>query len=438
MADTASRFLARYDRPPPAAFTKAQADASKLTFRSLLTYPCTDLAGDYVVPAGCDFGPHRADPAIDLEHGRDPYVKGRPVAWARASFEDPGAPYAVEMVRLNFADPGKPDDWHTVPVGTEYFKSADRVSMQVFALREQGILPAASLEFDLVPGCFKAIGWSELERRKAYHFDRVAVRRWTVCARGVNPGALTIGKSLPAERAEQVPPALAKILSDKRVNVGGLAEPLCEVIYKALSARPLPDLSAGSTGPPQRTTVPVEKAMQQTQTGTADADLATSAETGALEDAQSAAPAKPTVQAHYDFAQGLIDLIDMAETQLQASEHLKGKAFLQKKLEQIRALAEDVKAMGDKIDGELAGKKPADGDEEEPVGKPIDTDDDGVMKGIRAPYKKAIKRFTLADLAAAGTATATHNPNPPPAADPTQVAALASAVERLSRKLKFI
>lgn len=111
------------------------------------------------------------------------------------------------------------------------------------------------------------------------------------------------------------------------------------------------------------------------------------------------APAKPTVQAHYDAAQSLLDIVDKAEMDLQSSEHVKGKAFMQKKLEAIKKLAEELKGMGDKIDAELSGKMDdeaePDGDEdgEEP------SDDDGDAPGDdeaddegdddNKPFKKA-------------------------------------------------
>lgn len=388
-----SLFAAKYPRTPaPKRIAKALgADTSKLTFTSLLSYPCTDLAGDYVSTSGCDFTPHKADPAIDLEHRRHPQIKGMPVAWARESLSEPGAPYSVEMVALDFGADAEPPGRHVVPVGTEFFDKSCKVSMQVFALREQGVLPASSLEFSLVPGCYKAIGWSDLENREAYHFDRVRVHRWTVCEKGVNPGALLVGKSVPST---QVPSPLGKILQDRRVNVGGRYEPLHGLILKAL-------LPADTHA--KRSTVRVEKGMYDE---TPD-ELETQDEAMAdapLEPDGDEAPAKPTVQAHYDVAQGLTDLIAAAEAALEASEHVKGKQFLTKKLDQIRALAEDVKAMGDKIDGELSGGKgEPDGDEaseddSEPIGGEIETDDDGVMKGLRPVYRKAIKRVTFAEI----------------------------------------
>jgi hypothetical protein len=391
----------RLARPLPASFAKSRrTSTSGMWAKALLTAPYPDLAGDVVVPAGIDFTAHRSHPAIDLEHGRDPAARSEPVAWARDTLAEPGGAYALEWHTLDFGEPGAPDR-QRVPVGTSYFDKSSRLSTQTFALVEQDALPAVSIEFRAVPGFCKALGRSPLEDRDAYRFDRAELVRWSVCARGVCPHALTltdgVRKSLSAS-APQVPPALAQIVRDGRVNVGGRWEALHPAIAKALGA------------PPRSATVRVEKSMNDDQ-------LATPAETAAADMPQpdvadAGPPAKPTVQAHYDFAQGLLDLIDQAEAQLESSEHMKGKQFLTKKLEAIRGLAEDVKAMGDKIDGELSAKdeaEPGDDGDEEPVGDEIDTDDEGVMKGIRGVYRKAIKRFRLADLEAPA-------PTPPPPA----------------------
>jgi hypothetical protein len=426
---TAPRYLAKYAAPPPPAFLKAPANSVALTFKSLLTYPMHDLAGDYVVPSGCDFTPHAEDPCIDLEHRRHPMVKGMPVAWARESLGEPGAPYAVEMVKLNFAGEGNPADWHTVPVGTEFFNKSCRVSMQVFALRESGGLPASSLEFSMVPGFYKAIGWSEMERRDAYYFDRVAVQRWTVCERGVNPGAMTLTKSRTAP--PQVPCVLGKILADKRLNVGGTYEPLHGYILKALAPE----------GPPaKRTTVRVEHKAMDPLTAPQDDELTTTNEDAVEE---MAPPAKPTVQSHYDLAQGMLDLIDQAEAQLEGGEHVGGKKFLMKKFEKLRADVEDIKANGDKIDAELSKKggdaEPEDGDEEDdPLPEPVEKDGDGVMKGIRPVYRKAIKRFRLADLVAAPPARTVAKSANEPELTPEQEAALTRRLARAERRLGYV
>jgi hypothetical protein len=432
-------YLARWSARPPRSFAKSRVDTSALTAKTLLTYPVKDLAGDYVRPEGCDFSSHKLDPSCDLEHGRHPHVKGMPVCWARESLSKPGAPYAVEMVRLNFAADGKAADYHTVPVGTEYYDKSCPVSMQVFAMREDGSLPASSLEFKAVPGCYKSLGRSPLEPRNAYDFQRADVIRWTVCAQGVNPGALIVEKSLRG----QVPPSLGKILSDRRVNVGGKWEPLHGAILKAL----LPYAEAAN-----RTTVRVEKAMfdededamagMDTDTGTDELTPAVEVETdAAVEDVTNEdMPASNGVTALYSHAQGLIDLCEQLDADLENTDSAELYKEGKKLCDMAKALAEKVKAAGDKHDSKLAALKGG-AEEEAPeveteeadeyeAEADMETDDDGVFKAVRGVYRKAlVKRFRESDLkpakAVEKAGELTHD----------EAAALLARIERATKKL---
>lgn len=242
--------MSRYTRP---ARTLYKADTRRLCVQSVLSWPYPDLAGDVVDLDGIDFTPHQSHCEIDLEHART-HLKAYPVAWARESLSKPGAPYAVERVRMDLAGEGEPEEWHTVPIGTSYFDPADRISHQTFALVEQGLLPAVSGEFRMVPNCYKALGPSPLEPRSAYRFTKSLWDKWTLCARPVNGGAMhldddTIAKSLT------VPDGLAKMLVDRRVSVGGLWEPLHGRLLKALADVVTPSFN--------RTTVRVEKAAME-------------------------------------------------------------------------------------------------------------------------------------------------------------------------------
>lgn len=394
-------YLAKWATQPPPSVRKAVgARPSNLTFKSLLTYPCVDLAGDYVRGDGCSFESHEADPSIDLEHGRHPHVKGMPVCWARESLSKPGAPYAVEMVRLNFADDGKPANYHTVPVGTEYYDKSCPVSMQVFAMREDGTLPAASLEFKAVPGYLKSLGRSPLEPRDAYDFQRCDVVRWTVCAQGVNPGALTLTKS-----RGQVPPAdpIMRVLTDGRVNVGGRWEPLHGAIRKALAPyRPATN----------RTTVRVErKAMEDddAMAGMMGAEMVPEVESDMDADADMDAGTTPTAQAAYDLAQGARDLCDQIKDAAGKGEHKPGRKKLMALCDKLDAISEMAMSVGQMVDADLsdgAGDEVTEEPDVSPEDMEPDEDADGVLKGIPPIYKKAVKRFKLADLAGATVAKA--------------------------------
>lgn len=423
------------------AVLKARVDTSRLCVSSVLTFPGKDLVGDIVDPTGLDFSRHAADPAIDLEHRKHPEVGGLIVAWARESLSEPGAPYALEWHDLDIS-PNNRGDIHRLPVGKSYFDGSDRISSQVFALVERDILPGVSLEFYPVMGHVTRLA----PVGKCY--TRADVVRWTHCAHPVNASALTIQKSLPV--VKQVPDELVKVLTDRRVG----AEPMCEVIYKAL-AHHLPGKSA---------TVRVEKAMPkpnddqydatQTAYDTDAQQMDTSADTGVdaageanMEGTDAGPPAKPTVQAHYDVAQALMDCIEHAKTVLEQSEHIKGKQKLLKNLAKLEAMAEDIQSDGDGIDAEVSGKtgdvneddadEDGDGDEDETddtesddeasesdesekgsdesedeegdkkkkkaftpkLPRPIQLDSDGILEGVRPVYKaQLVKRFRMADL----------------------------------------
>jgi len=388
---SAGIYRAKWDR-----IRKAETSLAGMWSKAVLSAPYPDLAGDIVNPQGIDYRIHKADPSVDLEHGRDPSVRGFPVAWARESLDEPGAPYAVEFARLNFGGDGQLDDWQTVPVCTNYFDKSCRVSSQVFALVEQDALPAVSIEFRAVPGFAKALGRSPLEPRSAYHFAKADLIRWSICAKGVCPHALTLTKS--AHLSTQVPPALGKILSDKRVNVGGKWEPLHGVILKALSTEPQP----------RRTIVRVEKSMDEYEDdGALDTQAETAVEDQLPEQAESACCGPtPTAQAAYNLSQGAKDLRAQVEADLKRGEHKPGRKKLAALLEKLDAISELAMSVGKQVDADTSDDDgEPDGDEgeaeePEPEATPEDMeeDEDGVLKGIPPTFKKSVKRFKLADL----------------------------------------
>jgi hypothetical protein len=434
------RFRATYARPQ--LIRKAETSIAGMWRKAILTFPCTDLAGDFVNPSGLNFAEHQRDPSIDLEHGRTPDVRGRPVAWARESLDKPGAPYAVEWKSLNIADDGQPPEYHNLPVGTSYFNPSDRISSQVFALVEQDALPAVSLEFKPVHGFYKSLGKSPLEARDAYRFERADVVRWTLCARGVNPGALNVLKGM----GQQVPP-LQRILIDRRVKVGGAWEPLCEVIYKALAPAPAKRTTVSTAG-----LKAMDNQYQQQPTPTDD-PLATANE-NAVDDMQDDAPALGGVSAKYKFAQTIMDACNEYEQDMQSSDSPELRKMAEKFRAMAKQLAGKVKGAADKHDARLSGDPDADmdedtGEEEDGEGKKsdadADTDDDadmeedeeGTFKAVRGPYKpilKAVhtanmdkvKRFREADLS-------TPRPAPQVRKSPPQSEELAATVREFQK-----
>lgn len=468
------RYHARYDSAPPTVLKAVGADARKLSFTTLLTYPVIDLDGDYVQPDGCRFHLHERDPVIDLEHRRDPLVKGRPVAWASPSFGRERGDYSVYWKAINFGTEAEPEV-HRSPIGVEYYDPADRLSSQVFALREQDILRATSLEFSAVAGKFRVIGKAQLrtDPPHACHFYEIDVHRWTACQAGVNEWALTgsVEKSL---LSSQVPTPLGKILADKRISVGGVLEPLCEVLQKALSVprgtsrtvvplrlkampKPFDDEDDGADEGAAVATAGDDADLDDSQID--DADLTTPGEDAIQEQADANdAQAHPSVQATYEAAGAIVDACEHLKTAAKATESKEIYRDLNRMCQQIEKLAAQLKTVGDKHDSSLQAMKsgkasePAEGDEnadetpddsdsdsddldEDEIKKALARDPDDVLTNIPRRYKKAIvlRRLTAAELAPepvkkAPAAKRRHD-------DDTRAAALEARIDTLTRLL---
>ena len=465
----AQRYSAKWSNETPAAILKAVgANTSALSFTTLLTYPVIDLDGDYVQPDGCRFHLHERDPVIDLEHRRDPLVKGRPVAWASPSFGRERGDYSVYWKAINFGTEAEPEV-HRSPIGVEYYDPADRLSSQVFALREQDILRATSLEFSAVAGKFRVIGKAQLrtDPPHACHFYEIDVHRWTACQAGVNEWALTgsVEKSL---LSSQVPTPLGKILADKRISVGGVLEPLCEVLQKALS---VPRGTSRTVVPLRLKAMPFDDDVEDEDEGAPveaddeavdadsdDADLTTPGEDAIQEQADANdAQAHPSVQATYEAAGAIVDACEHLKTAAKATESKEIYRDLNKMCQQIEKLAAQLKTVGDKHDSSLQAMKsgkasePAEGDEnadetpddsdsdsddldEDEIKKALARDPDDVLTNIPRRYKKAIvlRRLTAAELAPEpvrkAPAKRRHD-------DDTRAAALEARIDTLTRLL---
>lgn len=387
-------MVARYTQP---GRTFQKANTHKMCVDSILSWPYPDLAGDIVDLDGIDFTPHQSHCEIDLEHART-HLKAYPVAWARESLSKPGAPYAVERVFMNLAGAGEPDEWHTVPIGTSYFDPKDRISSQTFALVEQGLLPAVSLEFRMIQGFFKARGWSDLENRPSYDFGKVNADKWTLCARPVNGGAMHLEDDTIL-KAHPVPVGLATILRDRRVSVGGQWEPLHGRLLKAL---------ADVVQPSSTTTAHIRwgKAMEPDEdddfgamggdgfpdeSGT-DADLMPDMEEG------MGAPPANGVSAIYAHVQALEDAADALENDLNNSDNPKLITEVRATLADLRKHSAKLKKLGDKHDAKLQAVKggaaePDDADDADSEGDDtpdMGRDEEGILKAVRPVYRPAL------------------------------------------------
>jgi hypothetical protein len=397
------------------AVRKSKADTRALTIESVLSAPYPDLAGDIVEPAGLNFATHAKTAVIDLEHRRHPGVRDAVVAWARPSLRKAGPYHHPIPTRLNFNTDESPE-WHTVPVGTEWYDPDDQLSMQVFALCEQDALPGRSLEFT-PRGVAKARGWSALENRKAYTFPAADVHCWTVCAQPVCDLAYqAVRKSVP-----QVPQAdaILRVLTDKRVRVGGFLEVAHPTLLKALSAH------APAT---KRTTVRVEQKAMDDEMDQMPADGTESALEAETQGPEDAAPASNGVTAMLAHVQAVSESVDKLEADLASSDNPQLIADGKRAADQTRKLLTKISATAEKHDAKIqaamggqhsepdgdegadATETDGDGDsplddgyepDDEAVEKALARDDEGVLVNVpRGVYRKALKgkRFTSEDF----------------------------------------
>lgn len=432
--------------PLAATYTKA-VDPRRLAVTSILTYPVPDLAGDEVRSDGGDWRVHKARPWVGIEHLRyhgdsrdragligQPGVGTEPVvvAWARESLSNEGAPHAVELKSFRLDDGNS----YVLPVGTSYFDPHDRLSAQTFALIERDALPGVSLEFVPVQKS-RRLERSPLESRPAYHFDRWQALAWAHCRTPVNPGAL-VCKSLDV---------LMKAVSDRRVG----AEAMHPVLFKALS-RHLPE--------PTRTTVRVEtKAMPDPNAAPETAYDDPNAAPGA-----DAAPPLNGVQALLNHAQAMVDLAGQLEADIQSSdspELRRAAAMLTRWTHKIAGKAGEI---ANKHDAKLSGKEATEVEgeeleedededdselEEDEDAEAPETDDEGVLKSVRACYRPqllaahkavAVRRISLAEVRKAKPEAAIAAPVSPaadePADSPEDIAALERAIKLHQRALK--
>ncbi len=141
----------------------------------------------------------------------------------------------------------------------------------------------------------------------------------------------------------------------------------------------------------------------------------------------------PAVKSYYDASQGLLDLAAMFESGMKKSEHSKARKQASKIIADLRQVAAEAKAFGDKVQDEM-DKMPVAGEPDEPEPEPdaddaaanpddLETEEDGAL--VTKNY--APRRFTYADLASTGAVAVR-----PVASDAT----MANQVKALERQLK--
>jgi len=373
-----------------------KAVADNWSVRAVLTLPILDLAGDLVRPDGLDFSPHAADPWVDLEHGRTEHDR-RPVGWARKSLHRPGAPYSVEWADLDVPGVGT----CRLPVGTTYFDRDDPLQRQVYELIRQDALPGVSLEFLPIESRVIA-NQSPLEPRPAYEFLKARVLRWSHCVEPVNPGALTVLKSVPPSVE-----VIAKAVRDRRVGDEPI-DPYLEHVLKSLHLEERQVQRGNKTF--------ITQLLREDRTMPDDDDRSTAYEPDPdgpdTDDADAGepddSPPNNGVSALYAHVQTLLDACEQLEEDLESTDNPDLYKAGQELCEQTRDLAEKIKAVADEHDSKLQSLKSGSSEPEtegtDEAGD-ISTDREGMLKAVRPVYRDVlkaargrVKRYRMRDI----------------------------------------
>ena len=340
----APRFLTA---PTPARLLKAVRPG---VVQAVLTWPCPDIEGDVVDPAGCDFAPFEAT--------------GRVVDWTHT------IPVGRGSVRKAVID------GHTVPVGTTTFfasdsdvhgidlsrrdhlgrfsgrrytvaecrKAADDVRQLVEADEATGV----SLEFTLRKGYFRRLADTGPAGRPPLHVSRCDVHRYAHAYTPVNPNARTL---LP-ERLEKA----VRLAETGRLPGGAPLSPHVLDTLRIFKAFPRSPLVVGGW-------VGGDDARRKAMDETALMDAPPADEPMPAEDGGDTTP---TAQAAYTLAQGLSDLSAAVSDLLTKGEHVKGRKAVKKLLAKLDGLAAEASAAAEMVEADTAdgddGPEP-DGDE---------------------------------------------------------------------------
>lgn len=331
--------------------------------RSVLTYPGYDLVGDWVRPDGGDWSQYPRNPIVNFNHT---------VPVGRGSVELARVPYQGSEV--------------LAPVGTtRWFGSrADLAGIDLKGFSPRRCLDAArqiraAVEADAVTGvsleftpagpegvAFWGTGeWSELEGRKALHFERWTGLGWAHAPHPVNPNARTL---VPDGEAKAFAPAHAipsevyerceRIARDGRLN-GRALDP---VVLKAFAGFAPARTSARVDGTPPTNPNPRRKAMPDPMDYEMPADPGVDAQDpGAAPDDDT----PHTARTAYDCVQQCADAVAMLRDALRKSEHMQARKKLTGMADQMEAILAKMAATGDMVVDHVSGQGDDDGNEDD-------------------------------------------------------------------------
>lgn len=341
-----------------------QTPANSGPVRSILTYPLTDYAGDYVRPDGGDWSEYPSNPLVNWTH-ETPIGRGS-VTHKSLKLNNETTTVAVgetqffqKAADLKGIDLTRRETGTYRPIGRYSERECLETAEQVERLVRDDIATGVSVEF-------KAIDYRELpqrsvlENRNCRHVERWKALAYAHAMQPVNAGARTLLTAAP-----EVQEKAARILSINRIN-GQAIQP---VILKALQSI----APRAST----RTTVRIEnKAMDELS------DMPPTQDSVAQDEEIPGAPTDgptPAVRTLLDGAQMLLDLGEQLTQSISQSEHKKARKYVAKIIEELTATAEEMNGMAEKVKAELDDEpaEPSESDDSaDEADEPSEVDED--------------------------------------------------------------
>lgn len=327
--------------------------------QSILTYPLTDYAGDYVKPDGGDWSEYPRNPLVNWTH-ETPIGRGS-VTHKSLRLNNETATVAVGLTTffekaadLKGIDLTRREVGTYRPIGRYSERECLETAEQVERLVRDDIATGVSVEF-------KAMDYRELpqrsvlENRNCRHVETWKALAYAHAMQPVNAGARTLLSASPETQEKAL-----RLISVGKIN-GQAIQP---VILKSLQS-----IAPKST----RTTVRIEnKAMDELS------DLPPGPDSVAQDEEIPGSPSDgptPAVRTLLDGSQMLLDLGDQLTQSIAQSEHKKARKYVGKIIEELTATAEEMSAMAEKVKAEL-DDEPSDSSE------PAESDDEGETEDV--------------------------------------------------------
>ena len=360
---------------------------------SILTYPVRDYAGDEIRPGGGDWSIFRKDPRVNWTHtipvGRGNVslkaltLKGetRPVDYGETVFFQKSAD--LEGINRAVLEKGT-----YKPIGMYSVDECLKAAAQVERLVRDDVAQGVSIEFKANGRKGQAFWemdeWSELEGRPCLHYEDWLGLAYAHAVQPINPGARTLLTSSPEHLEKAI-----RVAETGKIG----SETLSPIVYKAF------DPLRAFLKPANRTTVRVENNVG----GKAMDELSDVPPVGGTVemDEESTSPGMdgptPAVKTCIEGAQMLLDLCDQLEASIGQSEHKKARKYVAKIIEELKATADEMNAMGETVRADIEGDKAeaeeAESESDETEAEEMDEDeeddlDSTIEKAVVVPIQR--------------------------------------------------